>query len=311
MVGMVAIGVSLMSGQAVSLSGLVPGIGGLVMVIGGLLPSILAVALPVGLLAGLVAAGQAWSERGDWLAMMSSGVSGRVLLPGVLLAGMVFAGAEAGLTHVLEPAGRRLVRTAMITAAGEVTLRPGQPAQVGGVLLHADRVEGPELGGLFIATEGAAMSAKVGRVSAGTLHLTEGTAAGLTDDWTMTFAQARLALSPAMPRMENAERSTASLQDLIARMESEERSTAVERLALYKRTALPLSLPLLAILALPLGVRGVRPAAAATGVTLVWWAVMRICDQAVGSTGPLLAAAIPLVALAAAAAAAWLTWREA
>ena len=86
-VGLVAIGVSLMAGQAVLRSGLVPGLFGLCMVIGGLLPGVLAVALPVGVLAGLVAAGQAWVERGDWLAMMSSGLSGRVLLPGLLTAG--------------------------------------------------------------------------------------------------------------------------------------------------------------------------------------------------------------------------------
>lgn len=310
-VGLVAIGVSLMAGQAVLQSGLVPGLAGLCMVIGGLLPSVLAVALPVGVLAGLVAAGQAWAERGDWLAMMSSGLSGRVLLPGLLAAGALCGVGEAGLAHVLEPAGRRLVREAMITAAGEVTLRPGQPAEVGGVLLHAARVEGADLGGLFIATEGAAMSAVSGRVAGGVLSLTEGTAAGLTDDWTMTFAEAQLALRPATPRMEHAERSTPSLTGLIMRMEGEGRPAAVERLALYKRTALPLSLPLLAVLALPLGVRGVRPAAAATAVTLSWWAVMRICDQTVGSTGPILAAAIPPAALALAAAVAWLTWREA
>ena len=126
----------------------------------------------------------------------------------------------------------------------------------------------------------------------------------------MTFADAELALRPALPRMENAERSTASLSTLIARMESEGRTAAVERLSLYKRTALAASLPLLAILGLPLGVRGVRPAAAATGVTLAWWAVMRICDQVVGSTGPLLASLLPLALLAVSAAVSWLTWRD-
>jgi lipopolysaccharide export LptBFGC system permease protein LptF len=309
--GVVAIGVSLMAGQAVSLSGLVPGVGGLCQVIIGLLPSVLAVGLPVGLLAGVVAAGQSWAERGDWLALLSSGLSGRVLLPGLLLGGALCGGVEAGLTHALEPAGRRMVRAAMIAAAGEVTLRPGQPAEVGGVLLHAERVEGGRLGGLFIASEAAALSAVSGEVSDGILALTEGTAAGLTEDWTMTFARARLALRPVQPRMENAERSTASLRALIGRMEAEGRAASVERLALYKRTALAGSLPLLAALALPLGVRGVRPAAAATAVTLAWWAVMRICDQAVVGIGPLLAAVIPPALLALSAAVAWLTWRDA
>ena len=154
------------------------------------------------------------------------------------------------------------------------------------------------------------MSAASGRVSGGVLRLQHGSAAGLSADWSMTFADAELALRPALPRMETAERSTGALSRLIGRMEAEGRTASVERLALYKRTTLAASLPLLAILGLPLGVRGVRPAAAATGVTLAWWAVMRLCDQAVGSTGPLLAALLPLALLAVGAAVSWLTWRD-
>ena len=88
------------------------------------------------------------------------------------------------------------------------------------------------------------------------------------------------------------------------------KDASFERMTLYKRAATPLSLPLLALLGLPLGVRGVRPAVAALGVTLGWWALMRLCDQAVGALGPALAALRPPLALAAATAIAWLRWGE-
>lgn len=144
------------------------------------------------------------------------------------------------------------------------------------------------------------------------LHLEQGSAAGLSaaSPWRMTFATAQLALRPDLPRVEVSERSGAALRDLIARMEAEGRDASVERMALYKRAALPLSLPLLTVLGLPLGVRGVRPAAGAIAVTLLWWAVMRVCDQAVGSLGPLAAAGIPLVVLAGMVVVAWASWGD-
>jgi len=93
-------------------------------------------------------------------------------------------------------------------------------------------------------------------------------------------------------------------------MKDEGRAAPVERMILYKRSTLPLSLPLLAVLGLPLGGRGLRPASAVVAVTLSWWAATRICDQSVGSLGPIWAASLPLIGLSIGVIVAWVGWSE-
>jgi lipopolysaccharide export LptBFGC system permease protein LptF len=111
--------------------------------------------------------------------------------------------------------------------------------------------------------------------------------------------------------VELVERSDQSLSDLIDRMKSTQKNSSREQLALYKRSTLPLAVPFLAALGLPLGARRARPALVAVSVVLSWWAVMRICDQAVPTLGPLMAAGLPTLLVALAAAISWLSWSDA
>ncbi|MEL6344057.1 MAG: LptF/LptG family permease [Myxococcota bacterium] len=307
---LVGVGGLLLTVQALSLAAALPGLRGGLLVLAGFLPAALAVALPVGVLAGLCAAGRAWVEDGTADALAASGMPARALLPGVLFIGISAAAAEAALTHFAEPAGRGLARTALISSLRALTLRPGQPLVLGQTLLHAEGVQEGRYQALFIARDDLVLSAAQGGVrDDGVLVLTQGSAADLGEDaWSMQFASAELALPIPTPRLELVERSNASLSDLIHRTEAEKRAADFERLILYKRTAIPSSVPLLALLALPLGMRGVRPAAAALGVTLGWWTLTRLCDQLVGDIGPMWAAVTPAAALLLVSLWAWLTW---
>jgi lipopolysaccharide export LptBFGC system permease protein LptF len=108
--------------------------------------------------------------------------------------------------------------------------------------------------------------------------------------------------------VEAAERDDRALLDLIDRMEAKGRRADFERMTLYKRSALPLSVPLLTLLGLPLGARRARPALVAAGTVLGWWVLMRLSDQSVSTVGALLASGIPPTALAIAALVGWSRW---
>lgn len=306
--GLVGVSALLFAGQALSVSAALPDPVGMLQVFAGFVPGALAAALPVGALIGSAAAGRAWSEGGEADALAVSGLSPRTLLPPVLLLGALLGLGEAALTHHLEPRGRAMVRQALHAAVGELSLRPGQPLALGETLLHA-RSAGPDgYGDLFVASGDVVLQARAGSVAeAGVLSLRDGGAVSLSEEggWALAFGSAELALDIPRPRTELAERSGASLRGLIARNAEAGRAASYERLVLLKRSTLPASLPILAALGLPLGLGGTRPAPAAVGVTLLWWTLTRLCDQAVGDLGPALAAAIPLLVLAAAAAIAW------
>jgi lipopolysaccharide export LptBFGC system permease protein LptF len=306
--GLLGVSALLLAGRALSMSAVLPGASGLAVVLLGSLPAALAAALPVGGLAGAVAAGRGWAEGGDARALAVSGWPPTALLPPVLLLGGLLGAAEATLTHHLEPTGRAAVRQALHAAAGQLSLRPGQPLALGEVLLHASAASPAGYTDLFVASGDVVVQASDGAVeSTGMLSLTDGGAVSLAteDRWRLSFSTAELALDIPRPRVELVERSDSSLRELIARTEADGRSAAYERLVLYKRTTLPLSLPLLTALGLPLGLSGTRPAAAAVAVTLGWWTLTRLCDQGVGALSAPWAAAIPLAALALLAAAVW------
>lgn len=309
------LGALLLAGQTLASAAFIPGPGGVLSLVLGLLPAVLGVAAPAGLLVGALAAGRRWTEAGDALALMASGLGQRRLAGA--LTGLGLAVAAFGLlnSHVVEPAGRRLARSALIAAADGLSLRAGQPVTLSGALLRAGRVEGARLGDLFVATDRVVVSAAEGEVGeGGALLLERGEARGVGGDaagWTLRFARGSMPLDPPARRVELAERTSADLGALINRMSARGSAAHAERLALYKRSTLPLGAPLLALLGLALGARSTRIGLAALGAALSWWAVVRVCDQTVGALGPALAAGLPLIALAAATALAWATWREA
>lgn len=310
-----AVGLLLVLGQALATAAVTPGPAGALRLALGLLPVVTAIALPVGLLFGLVASARAWREGGDWRALATAGVGARAVVPAVLLYGLGLALIVAGLTHVLEPLGRTDARQTLARAAGDLRMQPGRPLAVGDALVHAQAVTGPLLGDVLIAGGRTAVAARTGLLGgAGIVSLTDGQAVSLGDDgavsWRLDFLRAELRLDVQTPRVELTQRTDAELAALIGRLEVQGQPATAQRLALARRTALPASLPLLALLAVPLGARGARPGAAATLVVLGWWSVLRVADQAATSCGPLLAAWAPVLAVGVAAAIAWASWRD-
>ncbi len=314
--GIAGVGALLVVGQTLVLASVLPGPSGLAVVALGLLPAVLGVALPAGLLVGCVAVGRRWAEAGDGVALQASGHGARRLVPPLLLLGVLVGLLQASLSHVVEPWGRAAVRRALDGASGELALVAGQPLYLGGVLIHAGAVDGQTLEDLFVAADRVVVSAARGRIlPGGTLELVQGTAATLPDEaggeaYRLRFERATLPLDPRRRRVELIERSWSDLRDLIGRMQASGKRAAAETLALYKRTSLPLGAPLLALLGLPLGARGARPGPTAALTALIWWAVVRLCDQSVDALGPLLAAALPLCGAALAVALAWARWRD-
>ena len=93
-------------------------------------------------------------------------------------------------------------------------------------------------------------------------------------------------------------------------MESRGQDPKVELTTWYKRTTLPMAVPLLACLGLFLGARGVRPAVTATSIGVGWWAVMRVCDHAVNTLGALNSVLVPLAGLVLVCVWSWRRWPE-
>lgn len=306
--GLVGASVLLLSGQLLGQSAVQPSLPGLLAILFWALPSAAAVALPVGALVGTTSAGRSWREGGELRALEVSGLSSRQLLCPALALGLLLCFGEAFLTHHLEPHGRATIRRVLHAAIGDLTLRPGQPLSLGSTLLHARSVGPAGYEGLFVASGDTVIQAASGIVGdAGTLQLQDGGVVGVAPNtyWKLAFGSAALVLDVPTPRVELVERPGPSLRALIGRTEADGRSAAYERLVLYKRTSLPLSLPLLAALGLTLGLRGARPGPAAVGVVLGWWTLTRLCDQSVQLLGPVWSAAVPLLVLAAATAASW------
>ena len=126
----------------------------------------------------------------------------------------------------------------------------------------------------------------------------------------VTFDVARVPIGASELRRDAADLSDLELGHLVERMQSEGRPAAFEAMTLDKRTAIPLNVPLLALLGVPLGARGFRPAWAALCTAVGWWALLRICDANVKAIGPTIAVAIPWTALLIATVVAWWRWPD-
>ena len=314
LLGLTGLGALLAAAQALLGAPIMPEPSGICAVVLGLVPAALTVSLPVGFLIGAVAAGQRWAERGEWLALAAAGIPARrVALPLALL-GAALGGSLDLNTHLGEPLGRAAAQRAL--AQGRPQLSAGQPAVVGDVLVYAAEVQGERLGALTVALGDVVVQAEEGVLDGG-LRLGRGQALGLppsgqgtTPGWRLRFDAATLPLAPAPRRVELWDRTTPERWGLIGRMQAHGKAAPAERLALYKRTALPLCLPLLGLIGLCLGARGGRPALVTTATALAWWAVLRVGDQTVEALGPGLAAAGPPTLLLGATLLAWATWRD-
>lgn len=308
-----AAGTLLLASQAFALSPVLPGPRGMLGVLAGYCPTALGVALPVGLLVGVLTASRSWWEAGELLGLACCGKRPRTLAWPVFALGLCLAGLQAGLSHGLEPLGRSDASARLHAASSDLRLRPEQPAQLGPVLVHARAVEGRAFRDVFIASPGVVAAAERGRLASGERLLLEGGTAVSDDpelEWSLEFDSAELSLAQGGRRIELAERSTASLRDLVARMEARGSTAHAERLALFKRSLVPLGLPLLGLLALPLGGRGWSPGSTTLVAAVGWWALMRIGDQAVAELGPLMAGLLPHLGLMLALVWSWATWRR-
>jgi len=277
-----------------------------------LLPAVLEYTLPVALLVGLCLAYGRWSTEGTWIALRASGVSGRRLLPAALLAGLLAALLMAATTHSLAPEGRRAAARTLQAASSEARLLPGHFVQLGEVLMRQDPA-----GDLLVISDELALVASSGRLEASSgglvLELSAGRAlatAGEQRRLSFDSATIPLALEQGSRRVELAERSASELSGLIARMRDRGKAASYERAVLLKRSTMPLALLVLPLLALPLGLRWRGQPSHMMAVVVGYWVLLRLGDQHCHALGPHLAAALPLLGLALAAALCWSRWRD-
>jgi hypothetical protein len=228
-------------------------------------------------------------------------------------------GIQALLTHWLEPMGRRTGAKALVLAAQELRLQPGQAAILDSVLVHAEEVDGALAEGLFLARGSQVAVAEQGNLGTpGILYLEHGEIISLKEgpdarpaiEWSLKFDEARIPLELPVLRLDPPTLSASELQERISLMETQEKAPLVEKTTWYKRSTVPMSLPLLGVLGIALGARRVRPAVSATSVGLGWWALMRICDHLVPTIGAEVSVLTPLIGLTLFTAWSWARWSE-
>ena len=307
----------LLATQALLSAPVLPGPPALAQLSIGLIPSVLAIALPLGLLFGCTATAWHWRIDGEFLALHASGLGGRNLLPAMLSLGFIFGVAEGSLTHILEPMGRRAATKALVHSTQTLQIQPLQPTMIGDVLIHAETIIDGRAEHLTLARDGQVAVATTGEIStSGRLNLSRGEIISLQEDanaplsWQMRFEEASIPLEAPVLRLDPPTLTQDELLARIQQMEDEGGNSWVEQTTWYKRTVLPLTLPILAILGLCLGARGGRPALTASSIGLSWWAIMRICDHAVPTIGALNSVLLPLGALMLALCVCWRGWTE-
>ena len=309
------VGTLVVTARAVASAEVVPSPALALAMVVGLVPSALAVAVPVAVLVGSVAAADAWRAGGELIGLASLGIPARRIGAAAFVVGCAAALVEATLTHVLEPTGRSQVKTALVAATEHLQLQAEQPVRIGATLVRAERVVDDHYEDVFLATGDLVAAALIAKPEpGGVLRLEQGHALrlgdGPADHVRLAFDVARVPIGGTQLRRDAVDMSDRELSHLVERMRIEGRSGAFEAMTLYKRTAIPLNVPLLALLGVPLGARGFRPAWAALCTAVGWWALLRICDANVRAIGPTIAVMIPWTALLIAAVVAWWRWPD-
>jgi len=288
-----------------------PGVDALGPLAAALAPVVLSTGLPLAALVGLVAGlGQLREER-EWLAIRAAGWGGRGLLPGLLVLAALTAAASYALAHEAEPRARTALRKILREGLRPA---PGRVVEVGGAVLVVDAVEGDAMRGVIFAWPDAEGRLIVGAAAGGavadrSLELREGALhrPGQTA-LKLGFDEATLPLPGPGVRVELVERGDAALEGLVARMEAKGKNAGYERAILEKRSAAPAGAAMMLLLAAPLALRG-RGASVAAAV-LAYWAAVRGFDHVAMRVGGVVSAWGPPALAAAAAAIAWLTWRD-
>ncbi|MEC7949343.1 MAG: LptF/LptG family permease, partial [Myxococcota bacterium] len=176
LVSVTGLGCLLLGAQVLSRAPVVPGPAGAARVVLGMLPVALATAVPAAVLSGAVAASRSWALGGEWLGLAVSGRGTRRLVPGLMAVGMLSGLLQGTLTHHLDPAGRRQVRDALLSASADLGLRASEPLALPDGVLRVREVRGEEWTGVFLAQADTLMSARRGRLVQGRLVLEDGVA---------------------------------------------------------------------------------------------------------------------------------------
>jgi len=271
-------------------------------------PVVLGTGLPLAVLAAISSVLSRWEEEGSWLTLQACGLSGRALLPGLVLLGLGTAGASYALAHHLEPAARSSLRESLREGLLPVA---GRPIDLGGGMVVAERVDGDQLRDVFFASdaEGLVGSARSARFDGDALLLSEGRAhAPGPPEVAVSFEEARVPIQVPDARVELVERSTQRLRELVERMEQGGRDATYERAVLTKRTAWPVSAGLFALLAAPLALR--RRAHRVAAVVLGYWVAVRLCDGATTVLGGVVAGWTPTIGLGVLTLLTWMRWDE-
>lgn len=297
-------------GQALLTSAVVPDLdllGRMALASGGAAAGL---AVPIGMLGGVLAGTRRLAEEGAWLGLRSLGVGGRSVAAQVGVLACVGAALWLLVGHVVEPGSRRVLREARVAAAARVRPVEGQPVTLGTwtAVVEADRLH--FAGGDWIGTARGweTTPAATGVV----VHLTDGDLVRADGTGRARFATLDMPIGVAgtSGKIHASERTTADLRRQIAVSAALGRDL-YERWILWKRSVLPACLLVLAVGAVPMGLSGRRSVVGLTGGMIVsLWGAVRVADQALVSLGLYGASALVVVSAVCWVAAGWWRWRD-
>lgn len=253
-------------------------------------------AVLVGAIAGAAAGGRALADDGAVLAAATFGVS-PWRMHGV--AGVFGAGAAALLlaaNHLAEPLARATFRDARVQAAVRVDPVEGRTLQLGdwAVAVEAGRLHFAGRGGIGSAERWALEPARAGLVA----RLDRVVVRAPDRAW--MAAADRLVVPVVLPGTSGKVHVTERLTPDLAAQLREHPGDRYEEWILWKRTVLPAALLPLVVGAFGLGAGRRLPVPGVVGIAAVGvWALVRVCDQAIGGLGVQLAAAVVLAAASA------------
>jgi lipopolysaccharide export LptBFGC system permease protein LptF len=296
-------------GQALLVSAVVPDLDLLARMLAAAAGAGSGLALTAAVLGSVAAGARRLADDGGWVALRAMGAGGRSLLGPVLVLLLVGAGGTLLLAHLGEPAARAALRDARVTAAARIRPVEGRTVRLGD---WAATLDGTRL--RFAAGEwlGFAERWEIRPALAGVVvALEDGEVVGTDGATRARFDTLELPvpLGAAAGRPHISERTT---PDLTRSWASTPRPPGrYERWILWKRTILPLCLPLFALALLPLGLGRRWPPLALAGAQLLsMWAVVRLADAWSRQVGPEGAAALTVGVALAWPAVAWARWRD-